>query len=119
MTTTKSHNPRAQGKIAEDNARSFLEQQGLQFQDNNYAAAGGEIDLIMLDGNIQVFVEVRFRSPSPFASALESVTRSKQEKIRRCASHWLSRKKIFDKAPVRFDVVAVNNKGCEWIQGAF
>ncbi|EIS64639.1 YraN family protein, partial [Yersinia pestis] len=49
------------GAHYENLARRHLERAGLVFQAANVAFRGGEIDLIMRDGDAWVFVEVRFR----------------------------------------------------------
>ena len=48
----------------------------------------GEIDLVMLDGFIRVFVEVKLRSPTSFGEGFETVTRQKQEKIIRTVRYY-------------------------------
>ena len=50
------------GDDAELRARRWLENQGLYFVAANVRERCGEIDLIMRDGAVTVFVEVRFRA---------------------------------------------------------
>ena len=112
---------RERGSEAESIALEYLKQQGLKLIDRNYRTRGGEIDLIMAQDDTVVFVEVRFRSASTYGSALESVDFRKQARITRCASHYLSTKRV--SAPVRFDVVAISpglqKLDLHWIQDAF
>ncbi|MDP1217114.1 YraN family protein, partial [Klebsiella pneumoniae] len=49
------------GDAWENRARHWLESQGLRFIAANARERGGEIDLIMRDGAVTVFVEVRYR----------------------------------------------------------
>ena len=49
------------GYKAEENALSFLVRQGLDVVERNFRCRFGEIDLIMRDGDVLVFVEVRKR----------------------------------------------------------
>ena len=58
-----------------------------------------------------------------WASAAESVTRSKQLKIINAAKHYLQQRKIYDLVNCRFDVVAIdqdlNEAKLNWIAHAF
>lgn len=109
------------GRKAEQLARQLLEAQQLTFIDSNYHCRFGEIDLIMLDQNTLVFVEVRYRKNQQFGGAIESITSSKQNKIRLTASHYLQKKNSHKNA--RFDVVLLsslsNNSEINWIKSAF
>jgi putative endonuclease len=96
------------GFQAEQEARDFLEKQGLKFVDANYRCKAGEIDLIMRDGEFLVFVEVRYRKLSGFGDGVESVTKSKQRKLISAARYYLLEQNLFDKIPCRFDVVAAS-----------
>ncbi len=107
------------GKQAELRACSILEANGLKLLARNYHSPFGEIDLIMRDQEEVVFVEVRERSPSDFASALESVTKAKQRKIIKTAMHYLQKLQWFDKVHCRFDVVAFDDDKTEWVKDAF
>ena len=60
------------GQQAEALACSFLEQQGLRLITKNYRCALGEIDIIMFDGAIVVFIEVRLRRLGRFGRAEDS-----------------------------------------------
>ena len=114
---------RSRGAQAEQRARQFLERAGLSFVAANISGGGGEIDLIMREQTILVFVEVRLRGNQRFASASESVTHSKQRKLMQAAQYYLQREKLTDKVPCRFDVVALqtldSEQQPEWIKNAF
>ncbi|MDF1756760.1 MAG: YraN family protein [Legionellaceae bacterium] len=109
------------GLGAEENARDYLLTQGLVFKKSNYRSRLGEIDLIMHDGVYLVFIEVRSRSSIKYGSALESVTVSKQQKIKKTAALYLSANKLHDKYPIRFDVISLqgNPPEIQWVKGAF
>lgn len=68
-------------------ALKYLKKQGLKFSGKNYHCRLGEIDLIMLDHEGIVFIEVRYRANSNYGSGLDTVTRSKQQKLRLTAQH--------------------------------
>jgi putative endonuclease len=66
------------GQYAESQALQYLRSQGLSWVMSNYRTRCGEIDLIMRDGPVLVFVEVRQRTSRAFGGAVASVTWSKQ-----------------------------------------
>lgn len=97
---------------------------GLELVQQNFSCRLGEIDLIMRDGNCLVFVEVRFRKSSGFASASESVDRRKQQKLVRAATFFLVARPQFRHHAMRFDVVALdgpsrNEFKLQWLSDAF
>ena len=110
------------GKDAEQQAQRRLQKAGLRLLENNYRVAGGEIDLIMLDGSELVFVEVRYRASSSHGSAAESVTLSKQRRLIKAAEHYLINHPE-NWSGCRFDVVAfdggLSKQQMSWLQNAF
>jgi putative endonuclease len=108
----------AVGREAEHLAQKLLARQGLTAVASNYRCRGGEIDLIMRDGDSLVFIEVRYRSRDDFGGALSSVDRRKQERLILAARHYLAGSGW--SGPCRFDVVAIGGRsGAEWIRDAF
>ncbi len=111
------------GLTAEQLACEYLQEQGLTLITQNYRCKPGEIDLIMLDKGATVFVEVRYREDEDYGSSLESITPSKQAKLKRAATNYLLEQNQYDKVPCRFDVVAMtghqDSPEIDWIQNAF
>ncbi len=112
---------RAQGAAAEACARRYLERQGLVWVEGNYHCRGGEIDLVMRDGETLVFVEVRQRRDDRFGGAAASVDARKQARLILAARHYLHRHRL--DTPVRFDVLALSGDPAhgyrvEWIRDA-
>lgn len=108
------------GAHFEAKARRFLEHKGLRFIAANVRVRGGEIDLIMKDKHMIVFVEVRYRSSHLFGGAAASITHSKQQKLLLAARNWLARTSgSFDTVDCRFDVVAFTGNEIEWLTNAF
>jgi len=106
------------GRRAEDHALRHLEQHGLRLLERNYRCRGGEIDLILRDGEHLVFVEVRFRSNPAFGGPLATVDRRKQRRIVLAARHYLARRG--DRDACRFDVVGLDGQGeLHWVKDAF
>jgi putative endonuclease len=110
------------GAAAEEQAKAYLEAQGLSLAERNYRCRQGEIDLIMQDRETLVFVEVRYRKHSHFGGAESSITRGKQRRIIMAASHFLQSMKGRNIPPCRFDVLAIEGKepqNIHWIKDAF
>jgi putative endonuclease len=112
---------KARGDAGEDEALAFLQARGLRLLQRNYRTpgrGGGEIDLIMQspDGTV-VFVEVRKRSRSDFGGAAATVGHVKQRRIVFAARHYLLNWRQLP--PARFDVVALDATGPQWLQAAF
>lgn len=110
------------GQFAEDQACDYLIHQGLRLVTRNYRCRMGEIDLIMLDKTNLVFAEVRYRKPSRFGNAAETVNHKKQHKIIKTAMYYLQRHPFAN--PCRFDVVAIMPRidktlDIAWIRDAF
>lgn len=112
-----------QGALAETRAEQFLLKKGLTLNVRNYQAACGEIDLIMRDNSVLVFIEVRLRRNPNFTSACESITKSKQSKIIRTANYYLQQHKLYNEVSCRFDVIAWDSIEKDahpiWIKDAF
>lgn len=111
------------GRRAERRAERLLRRHGLRTLARNYARRTGEIDLVMLDGDVLAFVEVRYRSAGAWTSGLGSVDRDKRRRLARTAERYLVEHPEHRYRAIRFDVVSAGkgNYGlaCEWIQDAF
>ena len=104
----RDSNSTTTGKRYEDHALDYLETRGLRLIESNYHCHLGEIDLIMLDDDMLVFVEVKYRSCSDYGSSIEQVTYRKQQKLINSALLYLSSHPRHTNAPCRFDVVAIS-----------
>ncbi len=103
-----------QGRAWEDTALAHLRRHGLVLVEANFACKGGEVDLVMRDGDTLVFVEVRQRAGNAHGGAAASITPAKIRRLVRAARFYLMR---FPEAPAcRFDVVAIDAGQLEWLQ---
>jgi putative endonuclease len=93
--------------------------QGLEIVARNVTHAGAEIDLIARDGETIVFVEVRSRADDLRGHPLETVDERKQARVRRGATGWLLVHDLWERVPVRFDVIAIVGDDLQWIANAF
>lgn len=121
MTPAASHT--AVGREAEYAACEFLQAHGLKLLERNFRVSGGEIDLVMSDGEVVVFVEVRARQHGGFMHPAESITRRKQRRIINAGTRYLQRTRRLHTTRSRFDVVCItgaqSDRKLEWIKGAF
>lgn len=107
------------GDWAEGVAQEALTAQGLRLVARNVRCKLGEIDLVMWDGPVLVFIEVRYRRKSGYGAAVESVNAAKQLRIRRAAAWWLMRYVRSALPPCRFDVYALEGTRELWVKAAF
>lgn len=111
---------RETGTLWEQQAERFLHRQGLRTLQRNFNCRCGEIDLVMREAQVTVFVEVRFRRPGSLVSAVESVGRQKQLRLARAAALYLRQHPRLAAGPCRFDVVAFEpDDDPVWIRNAF
>ncbi len=111
-----------QGREAEFAAYEYLRNHGLKLLQRNYRTPFGELDLIMEQQGVVVFVEVRYRRTEDFGTPAETIDSRKQAKLRATAAHYLQRNSKASKKPCRFDVVAVtgapDGNHIVWLQNA-
>ena len=111
------------GRKAEDIALQFLQNKGLKLVERNFNSTYGEIDLVMNENKMTVFVEVRYRKNSTYGSAADTVDRRKQSKLASTAMFYLQRNKHAAKHPCRFDVISITGhpkqEDIQWIPNAF
>jgi putative endonuclease len=110
------------GREGERVAEQFLKQKGFKIVERNYRCAAGELDLVVLDKRVVVFVEVKTRTGLGFGTPLEAVAYHKQQKMIQAAQYFLSEKGL-QQRDARFDVVGVSWPGrepvVEHIENAF
>ncbi len=121
MTTAESRT--LVGREAEQAACEFLQAQGLKLLERNFRVRGGEIDLVMSDATVVVFVEVRARQHGGFMHPAESITARKRRRLINAGTRYLQRSGGLHTTRSRFDVVCIFGAGAgrklEWIKGAF
>lgn len=93
------------GAWGEAIAAEYLKRKHYKILASGYRCRFGEIDLIVCDRKYLIFVEVKLRKSSKFASALEFVDSYKQNRLRATASLYLSENPTT--LQPRFDVIAI------------
>lgn len=116
--------PRQSGQAAEQQALDYLQEQGLTLLQRNWMCKGGELDLVMVDGDTVVFVEVRYRRHAQWGGALESIDARKRSRLILAAQQFLQTESLWQDSPCRFDVVALEGNArlgqpVQWLTNAF
>jgi len=117
----------ARGRDSEAAAADHLLKAGLRQIAANSGSRLGELDLVMLDhdadGEVLVFVEVRYRKHTQFGGGAASVDVHKRRKLVRAAEQFLVTHPGCHDLPCRFDVIAASGDPAtpqlEWIRDAF
>ncbi len=91
------------GFIGEKLALDYLLSKNYEPLTKNYSTKFGEIDLVMRDGNITVFVEVKTKKGVNFGTPEDMFTHGKYERVKRMATVYLNGRDV----PCRIDMVAV------------
>ncbi len=92
------------GRIGELTASNFLVEKGYRLVERNYRTKYGEIDLVMKDGGVWVFVEVKTKSGSQYGRPEEMFGRTKYAKVVRMGTLYMGNKN----EQCRVDMVAVD-----------
>lgn len=106
------------GKRAEAAAQQYLMKKGYAPLAQNYRAAHKEIDLIMLDGDVVVFVEVKARKNLRRGMPGEAVDRKKRRNLTVAATAYLMERGWTDRS-ARFDVVELWGENIRHTENAF
>ena len=93
------------GLWGEAQAARYLQIRGYHLLETRFRCREGEVDLVMSRDAFLCFVEVKLRKNDRMAQARESVTRSKQRKLRIAAQYYLLEHPT--QLQPRFDVVEV------------
>jgi putative endonuclease len=98
------------GARGERAALRYLRRRGFRLRARNWRSPHGEVDLVMQDGEVIVFVEVRSRSSAPEEPPLAMLSAPKQRHMLRTAEDYLFRYKLLER-PWRIDCVFVTFDG--------
>lgn len=111
------------GDYWESVAKKHLKKHKLKPIQSNFRSRFGEIDLIMLEQELLVFVEVKYRKDDSWMSGEQAVTRSKQNKLIKTAEYFLIKNQQHKDRNCRFDVVSIVGEKKDfklnWIKNAF
>lgn len=116
-TTTRT------GQQAETTAENYLVAQGLKVITRNFRCRFGEIDLIAIEHNTLVFVEVRYRRTLQHMAVIETLDKSKIQRLITTGEYFLGHNRQYQKLQCRFDFIGISGNSqkpeIEWIKNAF
>ena len=94
------------GILGEKLAKDFLKKRGYRIVETNYRCPEGEMDIVAKHEDYLVFVEVRTKTSLEFGSPEESITLTKQKRLKAIASRY---QQTHNNLPPlwRIDVVAI------------
>ena len=106
------------GLCAEEGVAASYLRAGLDLVARRWRGAGGEIDLILRDGGMLVFVEVK--KSRDFSRALARITERQANRIFAAAGEFLAGEPTAMNTETRFDVALVDSMGrIQLIENAF
>lgn len=96
------------GKLGEDLATKYLEQQGYKVIERNFECRQGEIDIIAIDieKNELVFIEVKTRTNLKYGKPIEAVNQNKQKHLTKAVRYYLYSRHLENEF-VRIDVIEI------------
>jgi putative endonuclease len=112
-------NKRKIGSGYENLAAAFLKQQGYLIREMNFRCRQGEIDIVAQEGKYLVFAEVKYRKDMAEGGPLAAVDARKQRQISRTALFYLSKNRLPEDTPVRFDAVGITPDETKLVRNAF
>ena len=127
LSSIKSLFSRDIGQYGEQLALQYLQSKGLTLICQNFNCRYGELDLIMSDDDVLVFVEVKYRSGKAYGGAISAIPITKQRKLIKTALKYMQLQGLVNHV-ARFDVVAidklddnsvVSDNDIVWIKNAF
>jgi putative endonuclease len=97
----------ALGRSGEDLARSYLETLGYVFVTANWRTRSGELDLVMRERDVLVFVEVKTRRGEAAGRAEEGISPAQARRILQTAEMFVMNHSDVQISAWRVDLVAV------------
>jgi putative endonuclease len=100
-------NPKALGQYGEEYTCRYLQEKGYKILEKNFRNKLGEIDLIVQDGKVVCFIEVKTRKTLQYGAPFEAVHSTKQHKMVQMALCYLKYKFHTIDVLSRFDVISI------------
>ncbi len=96
------------GRKGEDIASDFYTSHGYTIIARNYRWAGGEVDIIAVDGDELVFSEVKMWRSYEVNEIERSVNFKKRRRIINASRKFLAANRMYEYFGVRFDVIFID-----------
>ena len=94
------------GRRGEHAAVKLLQAKGMELLARNWKSGSGELDAVMRDGDVLVFVEVKSRRAGTAAEPKSNLSTGQIRRIKRGAAKYMA-KLDADSLPYRYDLVEV------------
>ena len=94
------------GRRSEIGAADYLRSLGFKIAASSFRTKSGEVDLVVWDGDVLVFVEVKARRST--APPEDNVGFRKQQRVIRAAHSYISKYKLHESS-YRFDILAITH----------
>jgi putative endonuclease len=107
------------GRLGEDRAAAFLEDNGFQIIGRNIRSEAGEIDIAAVDNGVLVFVEVKAWSAYSIENLEYGIGKEKQRRIIETSKYFLKNHREYSDMSIRFDVVFIQADAVTHIASAF
>lgn len=105
------------GREAESFAVNYFLNQGFKILATNYFFQKAEIDLILEKDQLLIVVEIKARSYNPLVKPELAVNIKKKKLLLKAINQFIYVNNI--DADVRFDILALEKKGSEWLINHF
>jgi putative endonuclease len=96
------------GKLGEDLAIEYLQENGYEILETNWTFQKAEIDIIAMKEGILAVVEVKTRSSLEFGLPQDFVKPKKIQLLVKAVNAYVNRKKL--DIDVRFDIIAIHKE---------
>lgn len=94
------------GKLGEDLACRYLQNQGYKILERNFEARQGEIDIIALDKSEIIFIEVKTRSNISYGKPVEAVNEIKQNHLIKTIEYYIYSRHLENEF-IRIDIIEI------------
>ena len=96
-----------------------MQKNGFKIVERNFACKQGEIDIIACRGSRIHFVEVKTRASADFGGGRAAVNYTKCKTIRKVATYYLVKNKLWERVGVQFDVIEITGDRIEYLPNCF
>lgn len=110
-------NRKIRGQKGEEMAVLFLKRIGFQIIALNWRCKNLEVDIIAMEGEMLVFVEVKYRSSGNYGDHRDLISTQKMHALFRAAQAYLEESTY--EGEIRFDVVCFVDNKLNYIKDAF
>lgn len=99
------------GKIGEEHARQYLQDDGYTILQKNFRTRRGEVDIVSTRGNLIAFVEVKTWCGIEAGDLRRVFTPAKRRRMQYCAQVFLRDNPEYSRHVIRFDLIYLRPDG--------